>query len=88
MRARGEDVRRGDLLLPAGLVIHRQLLSGRANRVLILVPENLQHQWLVEMRRRFNLDVALFDAEVGEPVEVVIVGPDGERTVVVIPAER
>lgn len=49
--------------IEAGLVIHRQLLSGRASRVLILVPENLQHQWLVEMRRRFNLDVALFDAE-------------------------
>ncbi|WP_339079583.1 RNA polymerase-associated protein RapA [Pseudomonas sp. TMP9] len=49
--------------IEAGLVIHRQLLCGRANRVLILVPENLQHQWLVEMRRRFNLDVALFDAE-------------------------
>ena len=49
--------------IEAGLVIHRQLLSGRANRVLILVPENLQHQWLVEMRRRFNLQVALFDAE-------------------------
>ncbi|MGK8440520.1 RNA polymerase-associated protein RapA [Ectopseudomonas hydrolytica] len=49
--------------IEAGLVIHRQLLSGRASRVLILVPENLQHQWLVEMRRRFNLDIALFDAE-------------------------
>ncbi|WP_339486021.1 RNA polymerase-associated protein RapA [Pseudomonas sp. EL_65y_Pfl2_R95] len=49
--------------IEAGMVIHRQLLSGRASRVLILVPENLQHQWLVEMRRRFNLDVALFDAE-------------------------
>ncbi|MBT1121283.1 RNA polymerase-associated protein RapA [Stutzerimonas nitrititolerans] len=49
--------------IEAGLVIHRQLLSGRAKRVLILVPENLQHQWLVEMRRRFNLEVALFDDE-------------------------
>ncbi|GGJ90237.1 RNA polymerase-associated protein RapA [Pseudomonas matsuisoli] len=49
--------------IEAGLIIHRQLLSGRANRILILVPENLQHQWLVEMRRRFNLQVALFDAE-------------------------
>jgi len=49
--------------IEAGLIIHRQLLSGRASRVLILVPENLQHQWLVEMRRRFNLEVALFDAE-------------------------
>ena len=40
--------------IEAGLIIHRQLLSGRAGRVLILVPENLQHQWLVEMRRRFQ----------------------------------
>ncbi|MFF7710613.1 RNA polymerase-associated protein RapA [Pseudomonas sp. NPDC007930] len=49
--------------IEAGMVIHRQLLNGRASRVLILVPESLQHQWLVEMRRRFNLQVALFDAE-------------------------
>ncbi len=33
------------------------------SRILLMVPETLQHQWLVEMRRRFNLDVALFDAE-------------------------
>lgn len=49
--------------IEAGLVIHRQLLTGRASRVLIVVPENLQHQWLVEMRRRFNLQVALYDFE-------------------------
>src|SRR5690606_23343308 len=49
--------------IEAGLIIHRQILGGRASRVLLIVPETLQHQWLVEMRRRFNLDVALFDAE-------------------------
>lgn len=49
--------------IEAGLIIHRQLLSGRARRVLILVPETLQHQWLVEMRRRFNLQFSLFDSE-------------------------
>ena len=49
--------------IEAGLIIHRQILSGRASRILLMVPETLQHQWLVEMRRRFNLDVALFDAE-------------------------
>lgn len=49
--------------IEAGLILHRQLLSGRASRALIIVPENLQHQWLVEMRRRFNLPVALFDQE-------------------------
>lgn len=45
------------------MIIHQQLLSGRAERVLIVVPETLQHQWLVEMLRRFNLRVALFDDE-------------------------
>lgn len=47
--------------IEAGLIIHQQLLTGRASRVLILVPDSLQHQWLVEMRRRFNLALALFD---------------------------
>lgn len=49
--------------IEAGMVIHQQLLSGRAERVLIVVPETLQHQWLVEMLRRFNLLFSLFDDE-------------------------
>ncbi|SHI24958.1 RNA polymerase-associated protein RapA [Ferrimonas marina] len=49
--------------IEAGHILHQQLLSGRAERVLILVPETLQHQWLVEMLRRFNLRFALFDEE-------------------------
>jgi ATP-dependent helicase HepA len=36
--------------IEAGLIIHQQLLTGRASRVLILVPDSLVHQWLVEMR--------------------------------------
>ncbi|HBV39292.1 MAG TPA: RNA polymerase-associated protein RapA [Erwinia sp.] len=47
--------------IEAGMIIHQQLLAGRAERVLIVVPETLQHQWLVEMLRRFNLRFALFD---------------------------
>ncbi|MGE9550990.1 RNA polymerase-associated protein RapA [Erwinia amylovora] len=47
--------------IEAGMIIHQQLLAGRAERVLIIVPETLQHQWLVEMLRRFNLRFALFD---------------------------
>ena len=47
--------------IEAGMIIHQQLMSGRAERVLIIVPESLQHQWLVEMLRRFNLHFALFD---------------------------
>ncbi len=49
--------------IEAGMIVHQQLLSGRAHRVLILLPETLQHQWLVEMLRRFNLHFSLFDEE-------------------------
>ena len=31
--------------IEAGLIVHRQLVTGRAARVLILVPESLVHQW-------------------------------------------
>lgn len=47
--------------IEAGLVLHQQLLSGRAQRALIVVPASLQHQWLVEMLRRFNLAFTLLD---------------------------
>ncbi|MDX1536996.1 RNA polymerase-associated protein RapA [Arsukibacterium sp.] len=49
--------------IEAGLIIHQQLLCGLASRVLIVVPESLQHQWLVEMLRRFNLHFSIFDEE-------------------------
>ncbi|MDG4869085.1 SNF2-related protein, partial [Guyparkeria sp. 1SP6A2] len=49
--------------IEAGMIIHQQVLSGRAERILIVVPETLQHQWLVEMLRRFNLRFSLFDDE-------------------------
>ncbi len=49
--------------IEAGLIIHRQLLTQRAQRVLIVVPETLVHQWLVEMLRRFNLYFSIFDEE-------------------------
>src|ERR1019366_412215 len=45
------------------LIPHRLLLSGRANRILVLVPESLLHQWFVEMLRRFNVWLHIFDAE-------------------------
>ncbi len=49
--------------IEAGMIIHQQVLSGSAERVLIVVPETLQHQWLVEMMRRFNLHFSIFDEE-------------------------
>ncbi len=49
--------------IEAGLILHHQLHQERARRVLLLLPETLQHQWLVEMVRRFNLRFSLFDLE-------------------------
>ncbi len=47
--------------IEAGLILHHQLLTELAHRVLIVVPETLVHQWLVEMLRRFNLRFRIFD---------------------------
>ena len=49
--------------IEAGLILHQQLLTERVRRVLIVVPETLIHQWLVEMLRRFNLKFSIFDEE-------------------------
>jgi len=49
--------------IEACLILHRLLLSGRAQRILVLVPESLVHQWFVEMLRRFNVWLHIFDAE-------------------------
>ncbi|MDX1456703.1 MAG: RNA polymerase-associated protein RapA [Marinobacter sp.] len=47
--------------IEAGLILHYQLHTDRARRVLIVVPDSLVHQWLVEMLRRFNLRFAIVD---------------------------
>ncbi|MCP4126405.1 MAG: RNA polymerase-associated protein RapA, partial [Gammaproteobacteria bacterium] len=49
--------------IEACLILHRQLLNGSVSRALIVVPEPLLHQWLVELMRRFNLWFSLFDEE-------------------------
>jgi len=55
--------------IEAGLILHQQLLTERARRVLILVPDSLVHQWLVEMLRRFNLMFSIFDADRCQAIE-------------------
>jgi ATP-dependent helicase HepA len=55
--------------IEAGLILHQQLLAERARRVLILVPDSLVHQWLVEMLRRFNLKFSIFDAQRCEAIQ-------------------
>jgi ATP-dependent helicase HepA len=47
--------------IEACLILQRLLVTGRAKRVLILVPEALVHQWFVELLRRFNQWFTLFD---------------------------
>lgn len=41
--------------IEAGLILHHLILSGRAERCLILVPDSLVYQWFVEMLRKFQL---------------------------------
>lgn len=55
--------------IEACLILHHQLLSGRATRALILVPDPLVHQWLVELMRRFNLRFRIFDEETCQAIE-------------------
>ncbi len=47
--------------IEAGLILHRLMQTERVSRVLLVVPDALLNQWLVEMLRRFNLRFALFD---------------------------
>jgi ATP-dependent helicase HepA len=47
--------------IEAGMILHQQLLKNRAKRVVIVVPESLIHQWMVEMLRRFNLHFSVYD---------------------------
>jgi len=47
--------------IEAGLILQHRLINGLSQRVLILVPEALMYQWLVEMLRRFNLRFSLLD---------------------------
>ena len=47
--------------IEAGMILHQQVITGRAQRIIIVVPETLVHQWLVEMMRRFNLFFSIFN---------------------------
>jgi len=62
--------------IEACLILHRLHLTGRADRILILVPEPLVHQWFVELLRRFNLLFAIYDEErcqASNPIETGLI---------------
>jgi len=58
--------------IEAGLILNSRLISGEVQRVLIIVPEHLINQWLVEMLRRFNLKFSLYDEArcLGDDIEI------------------
>lgn len=55
--------------IEACLVLHRMLLTHQAERILIVVPDSLIHQWFIELLRRFNLSFSLFDEERFEEIQ-------------------
>jgi len=55
--------------IEAGMIVARQLATGRSGRVLVLVPDTLVYQWFVELLRRFNLAFAIFDEDRCEAIE-------------------
>lgn len=55
--------------IEACLILHRLHLSGRAKRILILLPDALVNQWFVELFRRFHLSFAIFDEERAASIE-------------------
>ncbi|MBT0585366.1 RNA polymerase-associated protein RapA [Alteromonas oceanisediminis] len=70
--------------IEAALIIHQQIQTGRAQRVLIVVPDSLVHQWLVEMLRRVNLNFAVFDESRCEAIaeeQSNATGEEGEDSV-------
>ena len=47
--------------IEAGMIWHALKARGRVSRTLVIVPETLKHQWLIEMKRRFNHLFTLVD---------------------------
>jgi ATP-dependent helicase HepA len=56
--------------IEACLIVSQLIASGRADRVLVLVPESLVNQWFVELYRRFNIACAIYDEERCESLEL------------------
>ena len=69
--------------IEAGIILQNQLFAEKVQRVLIIVPETLQHQWLVEMLRRFNLHFSLFDEERCEDFAEQAINPFSSESLII-----
>ena len=69
--------------IEAGMILQNQLFAEKVQRVLIIVPESLQHQWLVEMLRRFNLHFSLFDEERCEDFAEQAINPFSTESLII-----
>ncbi len=49
--------------IEAGLIIHKLVTTGRAERVLVVVPDSLVYQWFFEMHRKFQLGFRAINQE-------------------------
>ena len=69
--------------IEAGMILQNQLFAEKVQRILIIVPETLQHQWLVEMLRRFNLHFSLFDEERCEDFAEQAINPFSTESLII-----
>ena len=71
--------------IEAGLVLRELLLSGKAHKVLVLVPASVIRQWQEELHEKISLDVPRytgngFEDRHGNPVEVAAARTPGLRS--------
>ncbi|MBA3011035.1 MAG: DEAD/DEAH box helicase [Desulfobacula sp.] len=56
--------------IEACLILHQLLISHRIQRILIILPESLVHQWFVELYRKFNQTFRIFTEDHCRQIEL------------------
>lgn len=49
--------------IQAGLILRQAWMSGRAGRILVMVPASVLKQWQIELREKFNLNWPIYDGK-------------------------
>lgn len=49
--------------IQAGMLLRQAWLSGKAKRILVMVPKAVLKQWQVELREKFNLNWPIYDGK-------------------------